>query len=109
MSNSHTVSTGITDPVTRPSQRPTARQIVRDDAAQHGWELLTFADKDSFKRQGHIVNITWVNEGRGSIGASFKLSSGDWHTDHSAMCIVHARGWLKEYGLEATVDHHVGS
>lgn len=90
------------------TQRPTARQIVRDDAAKYGWKLLSFADRDSYVLNGYTINLSWVSEGRGCIGAHVKESNGEWHSDYSPVCIVHARGWLKLYGLEATVDHAVG-
>lgn len=86
--------------MTNPTERPTARQTVRDDAEAFGWELRTILDRyDIFSRdEGSKVIIGWMTQDPDSCALGAWLEGPDGGVagrDTSVMCIVRAREWLR--------------
>lgn len=79
--------------------RPTARQIVRDDAAKHGWTLEQIYSSDVFKRDGVIMLVLWsLNNPESVAMASYLQDEGHPMKDMEGgpLCIVKARKWLAQ-------------
>lgn len=88
--------------------RPTARQIVRDDAEKFGWETVEagLQHYDIFKRDETMVIMGWLAEHSETLAfASFLQVDGKLaDSDDTVLCIVHAREWLaQEQEANATV------
>lgn len=75
-------------------ERPNARQIVRKDAKDFGWQHIDVGRLDIFRRDTTTIHITW-NDNFTSRGSGRIIDSQIKDTDGSAMCIVHCRQWLR--------------
>lgn len=79
--------------------RPTARQIVRDDAEKYGWTLEEVYSSDVFKRDGVIVLMLWTLADPQRVAlASYLQDEGHpmKDMDSSPTCIVKCREWLAQ-------------
>jgi len=84
--------------------RPTARQIVRDDAIRHGWVTIDSTDQvDVFARGGDTVLMAWTAQDtqRLAVGASLLPGSDPAVRDNSNLCIIRCREWLARMPSEA--------
>ena len=82
------------------SERPTARQIVRTDAATHGWTNFEFRDDcDIFTRGDEELMMVWHDADTQRLAAGFSYRatpSTDAVRDKSQLCIVNARAQLAQ-------------
>lgn len=84
--------------MTSPTKRPTARQIVRDDAEAFGWEFIDCLLVDLFRRDGIDILVGWRTGAPNSTSfGSFKAITGGKIVarDESHMAIITARQWLR--------------
>lgn len=79
------------------TERPTARQIVRDDAQAFGWRLTPQTFVDQYERGGDILVVMWsaADPENCCHGSTFFPATGGDIRNTSPMCIVRAREWLR--------------
>ena len=77
--------------------RPTARQVVRDDAKAFGWELIPTQFIDLFMRDDELVSMAWTVRDSQRIASNVLHFEGSElvDTDASPLCIVRCRELLR--------------
>lgn len=80
------------------TERPTARQIVRDDAQAFGWDRASTKLFDVFTNGGRTVTMMWSDKDPARLARCALLFHGDsdpYVSDTTPLCIVSCREWLR--------------
>ena len=73
------------------------RELVRSEAAAHGWKLESFANIDSFARKGTIAKIMWTDRDTAIVATlhpDHVAYAGEARDAEPRMAIVRMREWL---------------
>lgn len=84
--------------MTNPIERPTARQIVRNDAEAFGWDRASTELFDVFTRDSETVTMMWSRDDTSRLARCallFQGASDPFMSDTTPLCIVSCREWLR--------------
>lgn len=75
----------------------TAREILRREGEKNGWGRISANQIDLYTKDGITIHIGWTvsDPYQYSTGAGRQGEHGFTNRDHSSMCIISCRQWLR--------------